>query len=76
MSTLHHVVAQRQTGDKSFYVNGQMQPKIHVAIYSVFIGLNEVTSRGGYSVRKMMGVCRWPLKIGPQKIEGKMKFGA
>ena len=23
---------------------------------------------GGYSVRKMMGVCRWPLKIGPKKI--------
>ena len=33
-------------------------------------------ARGGYSVRKMMGVCRWPLKIGPKKIEGKMKFGA
>ena len=26
---------------------------------------------GGYSVRKLMGVCRWPLKIGPKKIEGK-----
>ena len=33
-------------------------------------------SRGGYSVRKLMGVCRWPLKIGPKKIEGKIKFGA
>ena len=31
---------------------------------------------GGYSVRKLMGVCRWPLKIGPKKIEGKIKFGA
>ena len=31
---------------------------------------------GGYSVRKLMGVCRWLLKIGPKKIEGKMKFGA
>ena len=30
----------------------------------------------GYSVRKLMGVCRWPLKLGPKKIEGKMKFGA
>ena len=30
---------------------------------------------GGYSVRTLMGVCRWPLKIGPNKIEGNMKFG-
>ena len=25
---------------------------------------------GGYSVRKPMGVCHWPLKIAPKKIEG------
>ena len=31
--------------------------------------------KGGYSDRKPMGVCRWPLKIGPKKIEGKMEFG-
>ena len=31
---------------------------------------------GWYSVQKPMGVCRWPLKIGPQKIKGKMIFGA
>ena len=37
---------------------------------------SQVQPRGEYSVRKMMGVCRWPLKIGPKKIEGKMKFGA
>ena len=30
--------------------------------------------RGGYSVRKLLGVCRGPLKIGPKKIEGKMVF--
>ena len=36
----------------------------------------DISPRGGYSVRKLMGVCRWPLKIGPKKIEGKMKFGA
>ena len=29
---------------------------------------------GGYSVRKLLGVCRGPLKIGPKKIEGKMVF--
>ena len=29
---------------------------------------------GGYSVRKLLGVCRGPLKIGPEKIEGKMVF--
>ena len=29
---------------------------------------------GGYSVRKLLGVCRGPLKIGPQKIERKMVF--
>ena len=28
---------------------------------------------GGYSAWKLMGVCRWPLKIGPKKIE---EFGA
>ena len=31
---------------------------------------------GGYSIWKPMGVCRWPLKNGPKKIEGKMEFGA
>ena len=31
---------------------------------------------GGYSAWKLMGVCRWPLKIGPQKIEEKIEFGA
>ena len=30
--------------------------------------------RGGYSVRKLLGVCRGPLKIGPKKTEGKMVF--
>ena len=29
---------------------------------------------GGYSVRKLLGVCRGPLKIGTKKIEGKMVF--
>ena len=29
---------------------------------------------GGYSVRKLLGMCRGPLKIGPKKIEGKMVF--
>ena len=28
-----------------------------------------------YSVQKLMGVCRWPLKIGPKKIEGKWNLG-
>ena len=32
--------------------------------------------RGGYSAWKLMGVCRWPLKIGPKKIEEKIEFGA
>ena len=32
------------------------------------------TRGGGYSVRKLLGVCRGPLKIGPKKIEGKMVF--
>ena len=31
---------------------------------------------GGYSAYKLMGVCRWPLKIGPKKIEEKIEFGA
>ena len=31
---------------------------------------------GGYSAWKLMGVCRWPLKIGPKKIEEKIEFGA
>ena len=31
---------------------------------------------GGYSVRKLLGVCHGPLKIGPQKIEAKWYFGA
>ena len=30
----------------------------------------------GYSAWKLMGVCRWPLKIGPKKIEEKIEFGA
>ena len=29
-----------------------------------------------YSVRRPIGVCRWPLKIWPKKIKGKMEFGA
>ena len=29
---------------------------------------------GGYLVRKLLGVCRGPLKIGAKKIEGKMVF--
>ena len=33
-------------------------------------------ARGGYSAWKLMGVCRWPLKIGPKKIEEKIEFGA
>ena len=33
-----------------------------------------VSTRGGYSVRKLLGVCCGPLKIGPKKIEGKMVF--
>ena len=28
------------------------------------------------SVLKTDGACRWPLKIGPKKLEGKMEFGA
>ena len=35
-----------------------------------------VWARREYSVWKLMGVCRWPLKIGPKEIEGKMEFGA
>ena len=31
---------------------------------------------GGYSAWKLMGVCRWPLKIGPKKIEEKIEFAA
>ena len=34
-----------------------------------------IVTPGGYSVRKLLGVCRGPLKIGPKKIEGKMVFG-
>ena len=34
----------------------------------------DLAARGGYSVRKLLGVCRGPLKIGPKKIEGKMVF--
>ena len=36
----------------------------------------KLTPRGGYSAWKLMGVCRWPLKIGPKKIEEKIEFGA
>ena len=49
-------------------------PKAYVARSSS--GMIHVSRGGGYSVRKMMGVCRWLLKIGPKKMEGKMKFGA
>ena len=31
---------------------------------------------GGDSAWKLMGVCRWPLKIGPKKIEEKIEFAA
>ena len=34
-----------------------------------------LTPGGGYSVRKLRGGCRGPLKIGIKKIEGKMVFG-
>ena len=29
----------------------------------------------GYSVQKLIGVCRWPLKTGPKKTEGKWNVG-
>ena len=38
--------------------------------------LVSAAARGGYSAWKLMGVCRWPLKIGPKKIEEKIEFGA
>ena len=46
-----------------------------VGIPTIFIGhWQSPCTPGGYSVRKLLGVCRGPLKIGPQKIEGKMVF--
>ena len=49
--------------------------------YFVEICIAGCTARGGggggeYSAWKLMGVCRWPLKIGPKKIEEKIEFGA
>ena len=38
--------------------------------------MEAVNTRGGYSAWKLMGVCRWPLKIGPKKIEEKFEFAA
>ena len=51
----------------AFYVNF---PSVRVRLNSGGGG------GGGYSAWKLMGVCRWPLKIGPKKIEEKIEFGA
>ena len=37
--------------------------------------LSDILNPGGYSVRKMMGVCRWPLKIGPKRSREKWNWG-
>ena len=44
--------------------------------WSSAVWSNGAAARGGYSAWKLMGVCRWPLKIGPKKIEEKIEFGA
>ena len=45
-------------------------------ILRIWQGAHTSTPGGGYSAWKLMGVCRWPLKIGPKKIEEKIEFGA
>ena len=43
----------------------------------IFVKIYILHWRGGViSAWKLMGVCRWPLKIGPKKIEEKIEFGA
>ena len=44
-------------------------------VYKLLL-IGGVLPGGGYSAWKLMGVCRWPLKIGPKKIEEKIEFGA
>ena len=52
------------------FVNACKRLERHISLMQVIRG----GGGGGYSAWKLTGVCRWPLKIGPKKIEEKLNL--